>query len=1671
MTRSKFIPIYITALLIFSVLVLGFGSWLIIPTSSSQTSHIEADTSPCFETDFTYSGNALSKENLALNNDGVEVYGSDLDYSIEWVTGDYFVSGLGSGDNKTAITAEADKGVAAGTHYYKITDNTTGQIICNYHQVTIGKQSVSVDTIANKVGFVGDELTWTVKLSGSEDKVALGSFDYSYKLLLSDYGTGGKQSATTAHSATTNVVSKTKSLSDYVSGYYKFTNVSKLNNNYEISSTLTFTVKAEILPTTRTNESTTTYYGTLVAALNATQSATSSVNVIPMQSFVYTPSGGSQTTYTSGKDYDHVISENCTVGANVTLGIPYDIGETNATSKDPTGVFTKGELAYGTNSMKNKIIVRSNKTLSSNGTIIIQGVVSGGQNGLHGSGITNGLHSQIALEDNAHIEANGNIYCYGFIDGNPQKTSVTMNSGMIKMPYTVIEHRGGTAFSAMIGGIGNASNPDLKTSAFNRFYMASVTSNLVVTDSATLTGYADLATGKLIGDGQQHNITEIKLVGNTSSYLIQLSDGSSVEAYFKHNAVKSADGTATYGQNNLHIYGSATINTLDLTIAVTLATAHLSTETVMFPLSHYWNISLHRVPGSTQNAVVDSTKQDIKLWPKAQLTIGEGVTLKLDKLAVYSTEYISDKEDANYGKGKINALSNISGVSDNFLYESGSGSRPIDVHGDAVLNIAGTLEVNTFGGLANPVGPNAKLVISSAGSLAAKEINTVGTSADTCVYCDFTFVAEGHMLVGAEEISTDPAELGVNTYLAAGYDTGEKDNDGNSIYGYAWLNHTANITLNANGGTVSPESITVDIGTGGIADITQITNIVPTLTDYKFMGWYLDENLTTAFNSTTAQSIKYDATLYAKWELSKTVTVHFETYGGTAYDDITVTLTPSGISLADFNKIDGKIPTLSNHRFDGWFMDSEFTSPISQTSIPNNASEITVYALWTEIEGKTYNVSFDLNSEGKTGVSEVEFGDTPAAEGTFEVPNTNKTVASDTDTSVQYYLAGWSTDPNAETGSFTFEITADTTLYAVWRTKAALTLDVSGNTGLGLTNDPSVWLKPGQSYDVAQFSNYSKLHGGDDDTANSKYYVSGFVVDEAKLAISGTTVTVMAGVDDTALAVTPAWKNKVSFTVDYGTHGTGKLGLANEQAYLKPGDTYKVTKDLTTGDSTTSISKYYDGSWTLSGVTLSTSDGIVFTVTATSGNATATVDWATKTKVTIDYGEYGSTLGFTDETVYLRPEESYTVSHDVDDVTVDPERVMYFTMWQDGNNQEVTLNNNVTYVNSSGAADVSLYAQWADKEVIIEYYSDGEVGNQTLYYYSGQIATILDDTKTGYTLLGWSTDRNGTEIAKGAGATGPVSESLKLYPVWEKNRYTITVTVNNATVKVNGTEVSNNGTVSIPYGDSVTVEVTYSQDSSQSTTIKGADGTTYTSPFNMPAQGVTINATSSSGCFAEGTLITMADGTLKPIEELTSEDVILVYDHETGSLTYMSNLFIINNGYNSYPLLRLFFSDGTSFDILFEHGLYDLNTNKYEILSPENVEEFIGHEFYMNKDGEGMSVTLVSYEIDVIETVCYSLMTPLYINHFANGLLCVSDGINGLYNIFEYDEDMKVDQEKKAADIEKYGISQYEEWADVFTYEQYIAFNVQYYHVIIGKGLCTDADIQYYIEKYLTRFE
>ena len=221
-------------------------------------------------------------------------------------------------------------------------------------------------------------------------------------------------------------------------------------------------------------------------------------------------------------------------------------------------------------------------------------------------------------------------------------------------------------------------------------------------------------------------------------------------------------------------------------------------------------------------------------------------------------------------------------------------------------------------------------------------------------------------------------------------------------------------------------------------------------------------------------------------------------------------------------------------------------------------------------------------------------------------------------------------------------------------------------------------------------------------------------------------------------------------------------------------------------------------------------------------------------------------------------------------------------------------------------------------------------------------------------------------------------------------------------------------------------------------------------------------------CIAEGTLITLADGTQVPVEELTGDEMLLVWNMETGTFDAAPIMFIDSDPIGHYEVIALEFSNGTTVDVISEHAFWDFDLNRYVYLD-ENAEEYIGHKFAKQSANGYTEVTLTDVEISTEVTTAYSPVTYGHLCYYVNGMLSMPGGITGFINIFDVDpETLTIDEEAKAADIEEYGLFTYEEFYEIFpvTEEVFEAFNGQYLKISVGKGLITYEQIGALIERY-----
>ena len=547
------------------------------------------------------------------------------------------------------------------------------------------------------------------------------------------------------------------------------------------------------------------------------------------------------------------------------------------------------------------------------------------------------------------------------------------------------------------------------------------------------------------------------------------------------------------------------------------------------------------------------------------------------------------------------------------------------------------------------------------------------------------------------------------------------------------------VTWNANGGTVSPASVSKTHGST-LGTLPTPTRAATAEYSYTFAGWFTAASGGTQISSTT--TVTGNVTYYAHWTATKrSYTATFNGNGGS-------TPSPSSITK-EYNTALGTLPTCSRtgYTFLGWYTASSGGTKISTTTVVTK--DITYYAQWSI---NSYTLTFNPNGGTVTPTSkDLEYN---SAYGTLPTP----TRASDAQ--YTYTFAGWYT---AATGGT--QVTAatkmaakDTTVYAHW-TSNTRSYTVSYKTTYGTLNRTS------QS--VAYNSKGSCTLTMPDNTAEFTYTFVGWytaangggtkVGSELTLetpAIKGT-VTYYAYVTRSTKSYTHTFNangggtvSPATITKAYNT-ALGTLPTVSRTGYTFVGwfDTSAASggTQATTTTKVTGTKTWY-ARWSINSYT--------FTFDKNGGNTPSS------TTITKEYNTAVGTL----PTCTRNADNTYTYA---------------FAGWFDTSSSsggtQLTTATKVT-------SNKTWYARWTSiyKNYTVTWNGNGGTPSKSSssFHYNDALGTLPTATRTGYTFKGWSTSKTGTVNVS---TTTKVTANVTYYAVWTINSYTWTFDANGGT--------------------------------------------------------------------------------------------------------------------------------------------------------------------------------------------------------------------------------------------------------------------------------------------------
>ena len=548
---------------------------------------------------------------------------------------------------------------------------------------------------------------------------------------------------------------------------------------------------------------------------------------------------------------------------------------------------------------------------------------------------------------------------------------------------------------------------------------------------------------------------------------------------------------------------------------------------------------------------------------------------------------------------------------------------------------------------------------------------------------------------------------------------------------------------------------------------------------YVFKGWNLEKELALAGTVDASNApgqtftITSDVTLYAVWVPLYTVTYDKNldkasaapTDANSPYEDgSTVTVLDEGKMKAD------------GYTFKGWSEDKDATTADSDYDPGEEfviLGNVVLYAVWEKIP--TFTVTYDKNLTAATGAQ--TDANSPYTTGSTVTILDQGTMAAN-----GYSFLGWNTDQTAATAGTvqykandTFDITKDTTLYAVWK------------------EIPKYTVTYHETLEIASAAPTD---------ANSPY-------------LSGSSVTVLdKGTMEADGYVFKGWNPDQTAAANGVADVTYDPGLCFEigqnvdlYAAWEQLPTYTVTYDknlaTATGSQTDANSPYVTGSTvTVLDAGTMKADGYVFKGWNTNQ------DQAKAGTVDANYAP-GQTFTITsDVTLYAAWTPVYTVTYDknldkASDAPVDansPYEAGTFVTVLDQGTMEATGYTFWGWSTDKDATDgdsnyqpggefvltdnVTLYAVWHKVPTHTVTYDKNlatATGSQTdtkSPYLSGSTVTVLDQgtmKADGYVFKGWKPDQGatGTDANFDPGKTFTIDQDVTLYAVWTPV-YTVT---------------------------------------------------------------------------------------------------------------------------------------------------------------------------------------------------------------------------------------------------------------------------------------------------------
>lgn len=414
-----------------------------------------------------------------------------------------------------------------------------------------------------------------------------------------------------------------------------------------------------------------------------------------------------------------IILEDVVVIEGVTLRLPYGSGAQDwnssrkATENHSTadGTYDRPAESNPSAYLKLRVILAAGKklTIESGATLDIAGkFYAGGGFAINYCGHTAADYAILELGANSTLDIKGTANVYGYIreqDYNDSNGSgIHLYSGsLLYQPYVLRDFRSGNYLNVVSSSENGA--PEGIYTPFARFVFMNVSPTTTIDPGASVRGnsniYSTLGVSNFSG----------LVIGSESEAFIQLTAG-----YMEFRF--DVDEDVMY----MHFYGGANLDNFSINTGIA---GSFDTKDFPFAFSCHMNIILDKLPGQSE-AIYNIGKENyqFKMMPGSKLTIEPGATMYIDKLNIYTGDFVDD----------------IYVVDDNNNLTTYVRPYPAG-QGDAILTVRGKLVAKYIGGKVHTDTDGAKIIVTHGTTVSNRELNRFTASYFSSVAVKYTDIA------------------------------------------------------------------------------------------------------------------------------------------------------------------------------------------------------------------------------------------------------------------------------------------------------------------------------------------------------------------------------------------------------------------------------------------------------------------------------------------------------------------------------------------------------------------------------------------------------------------------------------------------------------------------------------------------------------------------------------------------------------------------------------------------------------------------------------------------------------------------------------------------------------------------------------------------------------------